>query len=78
MNESIFRKKSMERVSSPEKLDDYIKITSVSMWLVLAAIILLLLAAVIWGFTGRIEETIVCPDGQTRVESVKPISLLID
>ncbi len=78
MNESIFRKKSVERISSPEKIDDYMKVTSVSMWLVLAVIILLLLAAVIWGFTGRIEDSTVDADGQVRTESIAPVSLLVD
>ena len=31
MNESIFRKKSLERISSPEEVDDYMKVTSPSM-----------------------------------------------
>jgi hypothetical protein len=48
---SIFRKKSMERISSPEEMDDYMKVTGPSMWLVTGAILLLLLAAVIWGIT---------------------------
>ena len=42
MNESIFRKKSLERISSPEEIDNYIKVTSPSMWLVMGAIIFLL------------------------------------
>lgn len=58
MKESIFRKKSLERISSPEELDDYIKVTSPSMWLIMAAIILLLAAMIIWSFTGRMEITL--------------------
>ena len=41
-------------------------------------IILLLLAAVIWGFTGRIEDSTVDADGQVRTESIAPVSLLVD
>ena len=38
----IFREKSIERVSSPEQLDDYIKVTTPSVWLILSATIALL------------------------------------
>lgn len=58
MNESIFRKKSLDRISSPEEIDDYMKVTSPSMWLVMVAIVLLLGAAIIWSITGRIETTL--------------------
>lgn len=57
MNEPIFRKKSLERISSPEEIDKYMKVTSPSMWLLMVAIVLLLMAAVIWSITGRIETT---------------------
>ena len=38
----LFRKKSMDRVSSPEQLNDYIRVTSPGLWLVLAAVVILL------------------------------------
>ena len=44
MNESFFRNKSLDRISSPEEIDDCMKVTRPSMWLVLGAILLLLLA----------------------------------
>lgn len=72
MKESIFRKKSIERISSPEEIDDYMKVTSLGMWLVMGAIILLLAAAVIWSITGRIETTIeadgYAEDGKVMME----------
>lgn len=58
MNESIFRKKSLDRISSPEEIDDYMRVTSPGIWIVLGAIILLLAGAVIWSITGRIQTTI--------------------
>ena len=42
MNEQLFRKKSVERVSSPEQLNDYIRVANPSLWLVLGAVIVLL------------------------------------
>jgi ABC-type lipoprotein release transport system permease subunit len=76
MNESIFRQKSIDRISSPEKIDDYMKITGISMWLVLGCILLLLAAAIIWGFTGRIEDRIVDSQGNVSVTEIAPITLL--
>lgn len=76
MNESIFRKKSLERISSPEEIDDYMKVTSPSMWLVLGAILLLLAALIFWSITARIESTVVV-DGQNVTEQIAPISFLI-
>ncbi len=54
---SIFRKKSLDRVSSPDQLDQYIRVSSPGAWMVLIAIVLLALAAVIWLFLGRVPST---------------------
>ena len=42
MGEQVFRKKAMDRLSSPEQLNDYIRVTTPSVWLVLAALVLLI------------------------------------
>ena len=78
MEGSIFRQKSLDRISSPEKIDDYMKINGVSMWLVLAAILLMLAAAIIWGVTGRIEDEVVDESGQVSVVEIAPVKLLMD
>lgn len=57
-NNSVFRKKSLDRVSSPEQLDTYLKVTSVSVWVILCAIILMLIGAVVWGTYGKIESSV--------------------
>lgn len=38
----IFRKSSIDRVSSPEQLNDYIRVSNPSVWMILAAVIVLL------------------------------------
>ena len=69
MNEKIFRKKSVDRMSSPEQLNDYIKVTNPGVWMALAAIILLLLGICVWGIFGKLETKInvvaVSENGQT-------------
>ena len=74
MNNTIFRQKNINKVSSPEKLDDYIRVTTPGVWLTLAAILILLIGAVAWGIFGTI--TVHNPDGTT--ENVAPISFLLN
>lgn len=57
MNEHIFRKKSLERIKSPEDLDDYVRIAGPGVWLLLGAVVLLLIGALIWGICGRVETS---------------------
>ncbi len=72
MNNGLFRKKNMDKVASPEKLDDYIKVTKPSVWITLIAIILLLAGVIVWGIFGRVE--IHNQDGTT--EMVAPITFI--
>lgn len=53
--ERLFREKSLEALDSPESLNDYLKVTSPRVWLVLAAVIALLIGAILWGILGRID-----------------------
>ena len=57
MKEEIFRKKSLEKMQSPEVLNDYLRVSNPGVWLFLASVIILLAGACIWGFFGRIERT---------------------
>lgn len=69
---NIFREKSMERVSSPEQLNDYIRVTTPSVWLVLAAIILLLVGMLAWSVFGTVEAR--NTDG--TAEEIHPITIV--
>lgn len=66
----IFREKSLERVSSPEELNDYIRVTTPSVWIVLAATVALLLGMLTWSIFGRVE--VHNDDGTT--EEIAPIT----
>ena len=69
MNKQIFRKKSVDRMSSPEQLNDYIKVTNPGVWMALAAIVILLVGVCVWGVFGKLETKLsvaaVSQDGQT-------------
>lgn len=58
MENPIFRKKSLDRVSSPEELNDYIKVTSPGVWIVLAAVLFMIAGFIVWGVVGRLETKI--------------------
>lgn len=57
MSTSIFREKNLQKVSSPDHLDDYIRVSNPSVWLILGAIVLLLAAAIVWAVFGSITES---------------------
>ena len=57
MNTKLFRQVSIERLSSPEQLDQILSVTRFKTWLALLALFLVLGATVIWGFTGSIAST---------------------
>ncbi len=50
---TVFRKKALERMSSPEQLTDYLCVTNPGIWVLLAAVILLLGALFAWSASER-------------------------
>ena len=71
---SIFRKKNLDKVSGPESLNDYIRVTSPSVWIALLAILILLAGMLVWSIFGKI--TVHHEDGS--VEEVHPITYVIN
>lgn len=69
MSNNIFRKKSMDRFSSPEQLNDYIKVPNPSVWIILFCVIILLVGMLVWGVFGRFETCLdvvaISQDGET-------------
>jgi hypothetical protein len=55
-NQNLFRKKSIERISSPEQLNDYLRVTSPSTWIILIAVIVLLAGLLLWSSVTTIES----------------------
>ena len=69
MARSIFRKASLDRISNPDQLNDYIRVTNPSVWMVMSAVILLLAGVCVWSVFGRLDTTLtvaaVTEDNQT-------------
>ena len=57
----LFRKEALERISSPERLDQIMQVVSFQKWIPLAAFGTIITAGVAWSVVGRIPVTV---DGQ--------------
>ena len=68
MSKQLFRQKSMDRINSPEQMNDYIRVSNPSVWMILGAVIVLLIGVCVWGIFGRLDTTLqtggVCESGQ--------------
>ena len=82
MDKEIFRKKSLDKVKSPESLDDYIRVSNPGVWLLLVSVIVLLIGACVWGAFGHIDSTVpatvhiengqaVCEINEENISSIK-------
>lgn len=68
---SIFRKKPLDEISSPEQLNDYLRVTTPGVWAVLAAVIVMLIGLFAWSMSGNLETVAegvaVVEDGKARI-----------
>ena len=55
---TLFRKQTIDRISSPEQLTDYLKVTNPGIWIVLLAVIVLLTGLLVWSASGRLETRV--------------------
>ena len=53
--QTVFRTKTLDRITSPEQLTDYLRVTNPRIWVVLAAVILLLAGVFAWSMAGTLE-----------------------
>ena len=86
--QSLFREKTLQRISSPEKLTEYLRVTNPGIWIVLGAIILLLGGLLIWSAIGTLETkadakiivedhmAIVVTDGSAKLADGMPLRIL--
>ncbi len=58
MEKDLYRKSTLEKFSSPEQLDRYLRVTSPGIWTVLLAVILLLGGLIVWGSTAVLETKV--------------------
>ena len=58
MENRLFRQKSVERITSPEQLQDYMKVAGPSVWMVLAAVIAILAGLLISASLATVESSL--------------------
>lgn len=54
---NFFSQRALDRINSPEQLHDYMKVTNPGVWIILAAVILLLAGMFAWASVGKLETT---------------------
>ncbi len=74
VKDSVFREKSIESITSPDKLNDYIRVSTPGVWLVMAAIVILLAGVLIWGVFGTVKKN--GADGAEH--DIHPISFVVN
>lgn len=57
---SVFRKKSIDKISSPEDLHAYIHATNPGLWMLIVSVIVLLGGVIVWGAIGTVETRTGC------------------
>lgn len=83
MSETIYREKSLERVKSPDNLNEYIQVSNPAVWMLLAAVILLLVGFCTWAVFGQVQTVVkadaLCENGivtcylpDAQAQSVRP------
>ena len=55
---SIYRKVSLDRLSSPEQLDQKVTVVSPSGWIAIISLAMLIVAALLWGFLGSVSNRV--------------------
>jgi len=55
---SIFNQRATEKLRSPDDLDKYVRVTTPSVWLLLAACAALLVGLLSWGFFGSVSTNV--------------------
>lgn len=56
-NNSVYRKETIARISSPEQLTDYLCVTNPGIWVILSAVIIFLGGLFAWSSIGVLETS---------------------
>lgn len=71
MESNVFRKKTLDRISSPEQLSDYLQVSNPGIWIIMSAVVLLLLGIIAWSAVGVLESVVAAKafvkDGEAKI-----------
>lgn len=68
---NVFRQESLDRIESPEKMDEYIQVTSPGIWIVLGALVVLAVTFFVWSIVGNLPETLAAKGAVVSEDTVK-------
>ena len=74
-NSGIFRQQALERITTPEQLTDYLRVTNPGIWTLFAAIIILLGGLLVWSTVGTLETM---ADGVAEVKDNQAVIVVTD
>lgn len=78
-NGGLFRQKAIDRLSSPDELTDYLKVTNPSVWVVLVSVVVLLVGLFAWALVGtlptRADASVVVRNGTAMVRVDDPYAI---
>ena len=71
MEKPLFREKNINQITSPDELNDDLKVTNTSVWTILVAVILLLSGLLVWASIGHLdtyaEANVIAKDKQLQI-----------
>ena len=56
MEKNLFRQETLDHISSPEELHDYMKVTSPRLWMILATVVALLVGFIVYASVATLEN----------------------
>ena len=72
---NLFRKKSLDRISQPDQLNDYLRVTEPMIWLLLVSILVVLGGLLVWSLVDTVDMT---ADGNALVSDGQAVIMLED
>ncbi len=58
MKNQLFRKTALDEIASPERVNEYIHVSSVSTFVILGGMFLFMCAVIVWGIWGHVTENV--------------------
>lgn len=58
MSDTVFRQNNINKVKSPDNLNEYIHVANPGVWVLLAAVIVLLTGLCVWGIFGQLSTEV--------------------
>ena len=72
----LFRKSSLEKISSPEQLDKAITVSKPASWLALLGITVMIAATVVWSILGSLPTTVSAQGIATRFDGGETVQIV--